>query len=502
VIDPAFAGLPLRALADSALGRAGQRSARQATIRVKTVRQLFLRLRDGVVSGGGDTTATGLGIRLTHGSAWGFAGTTELTCRAAADTADAAVAMARACAPLDNGALELAAEPVYLDATWASACQVNPFEVAEDDRVELLADWSRRLLATEVSHVLASVVAVQENTFYADDAGTMTTQQRIRVHPQVLAVGTDPRTGLTRTLRTAGPPTARGWEYLTGPAAPGGWDWHAELAQMPDHLAEKLRARPAEPGNHDLVIDPSNLWLTIHESVGHATELDRALGHEVGYAGTTFAAPGQIGSLRYGSSLMNIVADRTAEYGLATVGFDDEGVAAQSWDLVRNGMLAGFQADRRTAWLAGARRSNGCGFAESALHPPLSRMPNVSLAPAPGGPSTEDLIGGVANGLYLVGSGSWSIDTRRSSFQFTAQRCHLIRRGRLAGQVAEVAYQATTMSFWNSLRALGGEQTYQLFGADQCGKGQPVQLAAASHGCPPALFERVRVINAAAEAGR
>ncbi|GDY52591.1 hypothetical protein SVIO_032140 [Streptomyces violaceusniger] len=250
------------------------------------------------------------------------------------------------------------------------------------------------------------------------------------------------------------------------------------------------------------MVDPSNLWLTIHESIGHATELDRALGYEAAYAGTSFATFDQLGKLRYGSEVMNVTGDRTAEHGLATIGYDDEGVAAQSWDLVKGGTLVGYQLDRRIARLTGFERSNGCAFADSPGHVPVQRMANVSLQPAPGGPSTEELIGDVKNGLYLVGDRSWSIDMQRYNFQFTAQRAYRIRNGALAGQVRDFAYQATTTDFWGSMTAVGGPRTYVLGGAFNCGKAQPGQIAAVSHGCPSALFRGVNILNTTQEAGR
>ncbi len=308
----------------------------------------------------------------------------------------------------------------------------------------------------------------------------------------------DPATGEFDSMRTLAPPVGRGWEYLTD----GGYDWEAELARMPDHLAEKLRAPGVEPGRYDLVVDPSNLWLTIHESIGHATELDRALGYEAAYAGTSFATFDQLGTLAYGSEVMNVTGDRTAEHGLATIGYDDEGVAAQSWDLIKNGTLVGYQLDRRTAALTGFPRSNGCAFADSPAHVPVQRMANVSLQPAPKGPSTRDLISGVEHGIYVVGDRSWSIDMQRYNFQFTQQRAYLIRDGRLCGQLRDVAYQATTTDFWGSMAAVGGPGTYVLGGAFNCGKAQPGQIAAVSHGCPSALFTGVSILNTAREAGR
>jgi TldD protein len=296
-------------------------------------------------------------------------------------------------------------------------------------------------------------------------------------------------------MRTVAPPTARGWEYATGT----GWDFDAEVARLPELLLERTKSPSVEAGRYDLVIHPSNLWLTIHESVGHATELDRALGYEAAYAGTSFATPDQIDRLRYGSAVMNVRGDRVTPHGLATVGYDDEGVAGQSFDIVRDGRLVGYQVNRQMAAMAegafAGGRSNGCAFADSAGHIPLQRMPNVSLQPAPDGPTTEELIAGVERGLYVVGDKSWSIDMQRYNFQFTGQRFYRIENGRLAGQVRDAAYQATTTDFWNSMEAVGGPQTYELHGALNCGKGQPGQVAPAGHGSPSALFRGVNILN-------
>jgi len=352
--------------------------------------------------------------------------------------------------------------------------------------------------APGVDHVSAHVYAVVEDKHYADLAGTVTTQRRVRVHPAVEAVAVDATAGGFESMRTLAPPVGRGWEYLTGT----GWDWEGELGAIPALLAEKVAAPSVTAGPTDLVIDPSNLWLTIHESVGHATELDRALGYEAAYAGTSFATIDKLGTLEYGSPVMHVVGDRTTPHGLASVGYDDEGVAAQSFDIVRDGVLVGYQLDRRMAAENGLGRSNGCAFADSPLHVPIQRMANVSLQPAPGsGPTTEELISGVDRGIYIMGDKSWSIDMQRYNFQFTGQRFYRIERGRLAGQVRDVAYQAQTTEFWGSMEAVGGASTYVLGGAVNCGKGQPGQSAPVSHGCPSALFRSVRVLNARDETG-
>jgi TldD protein len=498
-MDEKFVALPLARLADAALSRARALGASHADIRVEKVSQLSVSVRDRHLEGAGESEDVGLGVRVVHSGAWGFASTTGLTAEEAAAAAEEAVELARVSAPLSPQPVELAAEPVHAGATWESQFVTDPFSVPVAERAEVLIDWTSRLLSRPgVDHADASVLGVKENKFYADLAGTTTTQQRVRVRPVATAVSVDPTTGAFETMRTLAPPSARGWEYLLGQ----GWDWDGELAQIPELLAEKRQAPSVEPGTYDLVVDPSNLWLTIHESVGHATELDRALGYEAAYAGTSFAKFDLLGKLQYGSPVMHVTGDRTAAWGLASVGYDDEGVEGQSWDLVREGVLVGYQLDRRVAALAGFPRSNGCAFADSPSHFPLQRMANVSLQPAPGGPSTAELLGGLGNGIYIVGDKSWSIDMQRYNFQFTGQRFFAVRNGRLAGQLKDVAYQATTTEFWGALEAVGGEQTYVLGGAMNCGKGQPGQVAPVSHGCPSALFRQVRVLNSAREAAR
>jgi TldD protein len=493
-IDPEFTALPLRDLADAALAQAGALGAQHADFRAERIRGQQIVLSDGNLQTLFDADDTGLAVRVIVDGTWGFASAVDLTAEAAALAARQAVEVARVSAAMNTEPIELAPEPAYGDVTWVSAYQVDPFSIGVADKVALLGDWSSILLRHDaVSHVDASLSQIRECKFYSDGV-TTTTQQRVRLHPDITAVAvTDD--GRFDTMRTLAPPAGRGYEYLTGT----GWDFGAELAELPELLAAKLAAPTIQAGHYDLVIDPSNLWLTIHESIGHATELDRALGYEAAYAGTSFATPDKLGTLKYGSGVMHVTGDRIAEHGLATIGYDDEGVAGQSWDLISDGILTGFQLDRRMAQYCGFGRSNGCAFSDGPGHIPLQRMANVSLQPAPGGPSAADLIAGVENGIYILGDKSWSIDMQRYNFQFTGQRFFAIKNGKLAGQLRDVAYQATTTDFWGSMEAVAGPQTYVLGGAFNCGKGQPGQVAPVSHGCPAALFRGIRILNTAEE---
>ena len=492
-------GKLVAALRTAALERAQALGASEASVRVEEIRSQLLSLRDGVLETTIDDTEIGVGVRVVHQGSVGFAATVDLRADAAAHVTEQAFDTARLVAPARSGAFELVGEPGHGRVDWSSPFRIDPTTVPMVEKIELLADWSRRLLAaTGVSHVSARVLAVTEYKHYADTAGTIATQRRVRIHPQfeLVAIGED---GDFETMRTIAPPVGRGWEYLLGE----GWDWKSELARMPELLAEKLRSPSVEPGRYDLVVDPTNLWLTIHESIGHATELDRALGYEAAYAGTSFATPDKLGSLQYGSPVMHVSGDRTAEHGLATVAIDDEGVEGQSFDLIRDGVLVGYQLDRSTAAVAGYQRSNGCAYADSPLHLPIQRMANISLQPGPAdGPTTLELIAGVERGLFIEGDKSWSIDMQRYNFQFTGQRFFRIENGRLAGQVRDAAYQATTTDFWGSMEAVGGASTYLLCGAFNCGKGQPGQVAAVSHGAPSVLVRNVNILNARAEAGK
>ena len=493
-IDPEFTALPLRQLADAALSQARKLGAEHADFRVERIRQQDIRLSDGKLEGLSDGDEAGLAVRVIVDGTWGFASAVDLTSTAAAQAARQAVEVAKVAKPVSTEHIELAPEPGYGEVAWVSSYQQDPLDVPANEKIALLTEWSARLSNHQaISHVDASLSQVRECKFYADGV-TTATQQRVRLHPQLTAVAvTDD--GQFDTMRTLAMPAGRGFEFLTGT----GWDWQTELDELPELLAAKLTAATVHPGNYDLVIDPTNLWLTIHESIGHATELDRALGYEAAYAGTSFATLDKLNQLQYGSPVMHITGDRNTEHGLASIGYDDEGVAAQQWDLISGGVLTGYQLDRRMAQLKGFGRSNGCAFADSPGHMPLQRMANVSLQPEPNGPSTGELISKVDNGIYIVGDKSWSIDMQRYNFQFTGQRFFRIRNGKLDGQLRDVGYQATTTDFWNSMEAVGGPQTYQLGGAFNCGKGQPGQIAPVSHGCPAVLLRGIRILNTAAE---
>src|SRR5215210_1443284 len=495
-LDERFLALPLRTLSDAALSRAKELGCTHAEFRVERLRQAYRSFRDHVLETTADGQTLGLSVRVVHNGVWGFASDITLSTDSAARLVERAVATARVSRPLTPASVELADEDIYADASWVSDYQIDPFAVDEADKIGRILQLNEALLdSPHVNHATAMLAYVCENKYFASLAGTTTTQQRIRIQAHLTAVNVGDH-GFA-TMRTIGPPTGRGWEYLTGT----GWDFDSEVAEMGELLAAHVAAPSIEAGHYDLVIHPSNLFLTIHESVGHATELDRALGYEAAYAGTSFATFDQLGTLHYGSPVMNVTGDRLVDHGLATIGYDDEGVAAQRFDIISGGTLVGYQLNRQMAAEKELGRSNGCAYADSPGHIPMQRMPNVSLKPDPDGPSTEELISGVDRGIYIVGDKSWSIDMQRYNFQFTGQRFFRIEHGRLAGQLKDVAYQATTTDFWRSMEAVGGPGSYLLGGAFNCGKGQPGQVAPVSHGSPTALFRGVNVLNTQSEGG-
>jgi TldD protein len=491
--------LPRHHLADAALSAAITAGASYADLRVHCVTTEIVQLRDGELETAVVNREIGLAVRVIVDGTWGFASHAELDPDVAAETARRAVQVATTLAPLNAERIELADEPVYSDVSWVSDYLVDPFTVGVADKIAVLGEYSGRLLAADgVDHVSTTLYAAKEQTFYADTFGSSITQQRVRVQATLEAVAVDAAAGTFESMRTLAPPTARGWEYVVDDDV---WNWSDELAQLPALLAEKAKAPSVSAGPTDLVIDPSNLWLTIHESIGHSTELDRAIGEEANYAGTSFVAPPEqaIGRLRFGPEFMNIQADRTQDGSLARVGWDDEGVPADRWLVIENGIFRDYQTTReqvaRIAKLTGVTRSHGCSFAESWNRVQFQRMPNISLLPGERDLSLDDIVAATDRGIVVKNRGSWSIDHQRYNFQFSGQAFYEVRGGKIGGMLRDVAYQSNTPVFWNAMDMIGGKSSYWMGGSFTDGKGEPSQVSSVSHGCVPARFRNVTVLN-------
>ena len=493
-IDPTFLALPLDRLADAALDIARKRGATYADFRIERLRSHVIVARDRELQTSVEGESVGFSVRVVANGAWGFAAGIELTADAVSDVARRAIDVAQALAPLNTEPVILADEPVYQD-TYVSSYEIDPFAVAEDSKIGFLLSLNERALGSKlIDRITSYVMLVREQKYFASLAGSRITQQRVRVKGDFTAVRIDKSTGAFETMGSAAPPAGKGWEYFTT-----GYDWGKDADEIPALLEQKMASPSIAPGCYDIVVDPTNLWLTIHESIGHSTELDRVLGYEANYAGTSFATLDKLNTLQFGAPMMHVTGDRQVEHGLSTIGYDDEGVAAQTWDIVRDGVLVGYQLDRQMAHKQRFGRSNGCAFADQAGRVPLQRMPNVSLSASAEPVTLNDLLSGLGEGLYIVGDKSWSIDMQRYNFQFTGQKFFMVRGGKIVGQVKDVAYQSRTTDFWNSLEAVGGPSTYVLGGAFNCGKGQPGQIAPVSHGCPAALFRQINILNTAQE---
>ena len=477
-------------LADMALDLARRVGATHADLRIGRYRWQNLRARDRRLEELQTGTSLGFGLRVVIDGAWGFAGDAIVDEPAIGRAVAAAAENARAMRRL--GAIQVVLEtlPAHHD-RWTMPMRADPFAVDDREKIDLMLAVNEAALAAGASYATAYLTIVKEEKFLANSAGSRIEQMRVRIAPGFTATAVNPSTGRFASRSSLAAPRAAGWEYVRDL----GLD--REAAEAAPQAREKLRARRVAPGRYDLVIHPTNLWLTLHESVGHSTELDRALGWEANFAGTSFVTPDQRGRLQYGSPLMTIVADRTQEGGLASVGYDDDGVRSSDtgFAIIEEGVFKNYQMAIGQAHLIGESRSNGCAYADGAQSFPLQRMPNISLRPNPRASSLDDLIAGVERGIYIVGDGSYSIDQQRHNFQFGGQMFYEIKNGKLGQMLVQVAYQAQTRAFWNAMDGLGDRSTYFLGGTFNCGKGEPGQSAPVSHGVVPARFRQINVLN-------
>jgi TldD protein len=479
-------------LADAALSAAKKLGATYADIRINRYRQESVSTREQQVQNVSRTQSYGFGVRVLVKGAWGFASSRDVGVDEARRVTAQAVEIARANAAYQRKPVRLV--PVKsAQATWRSQFERDPFEVPVEEKIALLLKINETALKTKgVSFVNSSMTWVNEQKYLATSDGSRIEQYLVRGNPDFTVTAVDRASGDFQTRDALGGPQGMGYEYMTK------YPWLTEAEQAGAEAVAKLKAKSIEPGKYDLVLHPSHLFLTIHESVGHSTELDRALWWEANYAGTSFLTPDKTGKLQFGSKIVNIVADRTQPAGLATVGYDDEGVPGQKWHLIKDGVFVDWQTTRDLAPLAGRDKSYGCLHADSWGSVPFPRMPNVSLEPARENISLDDLVGGVDKGIMIHGRGSYSIDQQRYNFQFGGQTFWEIKGGKVAGMLRDVAYQSRTTDFWGACDALGGPQTYQLGGSFFDGKGEPGQLNAVSHGCPIARFRQINVLNTAA----
>ncbi|MDQ2930688.1 MAG: TldD/PmbA family protein [Gemmatimonadota bacterium] len=494
--DPGFKELAMRAL--DAAKSAG---AEYADVRISQNRNQAIQTREHRVQSLSDSETFGFGVRVLVKGAWGFAASRDLSPDEMVRVARQAVAQAQA----NRAALE---RPVVLapvsptaNGTWRGPAEIDPFDVPIEEKVALLLDANAAALKVAgAKFVNSGMFFLREEKTLATSDGTYVVQTIFRSQPQmtVTAVAPDFSDFQSRQSNDI-QPMGRGYEHVRdAKLIDNATRWATEAAQ-------KLGAKSVDVGRYDLVLHPTHLWLTIHESIAHPTELDRAMGYEANYAGTSFVSPPEkmLGKLRYGPELMNIQGDRTQPGSLSACGWDDEGVVPDTFLIIKKGIVNDYQTTREQApWLdwwykkqGKPTRSHGCSYSQSWADIQFQRMPNVSLLPGEKEQSFEDLIAATDKGIAIVGEGSFSIDQQRYNAQFGGQLFYEIKGGKIVGMLKDVAYQMRTPDFWNSMDMIGGEKSYQMGGAFNDGKGQPSQSNAVSHGCVPSRFRQINVIN-------
>lgn len=493
-----------RDIATAALDAATRAGAQYADVRVSTNRSQNVSTREQIVTGLSDSETSGVGIRVLVEGTWGFAASRIISNDSVEEVARTAVAQARANRAAQRRPVELAAIGPAEEGEWRSPIEIDPFDVSVDEKVDLLLRANAAAVQVAGARFASSTMSfIREEKFFASTDGIITDQTIYRCWPRmtVSAVASD---GSDFQSRQSTPlqPMGLGYEYVRDA------DLIGQAPVWAEEAVEKLSAKSVDPGLWDLVLLPSHLFLTLHESIAHPTELDRIQGFEANYAGTSFIYPVEdyLGSFRYGPDFMNVQGERSAKGGLATVGWDDEGVRPEDYHIVKDGILNDLQTTREQApWLSDwyqsqgvPVRSHGNSYAQSWADVQFQRMPNTNLVPnQERDVSLDELVGEVDKGIVIEGRGSYSIDQQRYNAQFGGQVFHEIRNGQVVGMLKDVSYQIRTPEFWNSMDQIGGPSTYQLGGTFGDGKGQPGQANAVSHGCPASRFRDVTIINTA-----
>ncbi len=503
-----------KGLADAALGAATGSGASYCDVRIGRYLRQFVITREDKVQNVVNTESTGVGVRVIADGAWGFAATNDLTEAGIVKAARQATAVAKANAKVQSAPVRFARAPGYGEVSWKTPLRKNAMEVPLKEKVDLLLGVNAAATNAGASFVNSTLFLVNEQKYFASTDGSYIDQDVHRIWAPMTVTAIDKASGKFRTREGLSAPMGMGFEYLDGAdsgkfVTPNGvvnyglsYDMVGDAVAAAKQAQEKLKAPSVKPGKYDLVLDPSHLWLTIHENVGHPLELDRVLGYEANYAGTSFATLDKLkDKFQYGNKRVTLFADKVQRGSLGAVGYDDEGVRTKRWNLVDAGILVDYQSIRDQAHIVGKDASDGCCYADSWSNVQFQRMPNVSLAPGKAKLSVADMIKDVEKGIYIIGDGSFSIDQQRYNAQFGGQLFYEIKDGRIAGMVEDVAYQIRTPEFWNACSAICDESDYRLGGSFFDGKGQPAQVSAVSHGSSTARFDGMNVINTARNLG-
>lgn len=515
LLEPGADAATKKKMADVALNAAKAKGATYTDVRIGRYLQQFLFTRENKVQNIVNAESYGVGIRVIANGTWGFAATSDVSNAGIAKAAETAVAIAKANARIQTEPVILAPQKGVGEVTWKTPIKKNAFEIPVQEKIDLLMKVNSEAMKNGAGFVTSNLFFVNEQKYFASSDGSYIDQDVHRIWPTFTVTAVDRQAGKFKTRDAISSPMGMGYEYLDGLASekipgPNGlvgyrnsYDMVEDAINAAKQAKEKMTAKSVQPGKYDLVLDPNHLGLTIHESVGHPTELDRVLGYEANYAGTSFATldKWKTKSFNYGSKQVNIVADKTQPYTLGTVGYDDEGVPCKEWDLIKDGILVNYQAIRDQVNILGEKESHGCCYADNWNSVQFQRMPNVSLRPGAEKLSVMDMIKGVEKGIYIIGRGSYSIDQQRYNFQFGGQLFYEIKNGELAGMLDDVAYQSNTQEFWNSCAQICDKDDYRTFGSFFDGKGQPSQVSAVSHGSSTTRFNGVNVINTGRKIG-
>ena len=501
-----------KALANVALNAATSAGASYCDVRIGRYMRQFVITRETRVENVVNTESTGVGIRVIANGTWGFAATSDLTSVGIAKAAKQAVAIAKANSKSQTKPVQLAAVKGVGDVAWATPIKKNSMEVPIKEKADLLLSVNAAAMASGANFVNSMLFLVNEQKYFASTDGSYIDQDVHRIWPTFTVTSIDKASGKFRSRDSMSSPMGMGYEYMDGDrsiALPNGVVVYSDSYNMKDdaiaaakQAQQKLKAPSVKPGKYDLVLDPTHLWLTIHENVGHPLELDRVLGYEANFAGTSFATLNKLKeNFKNGSDKVTLFADKIQPTTLGNVAYDDEGVKTKRWDLVKDGTLVNYQAIRDQVHIIDQNESHGCCYADSWSSVQFQRMANVSLAPGKAPLSVADMIKDVEKGIYIIGDGSFSIDQQRYNAQFGGQLFYEIENGKIKGMVEDVAYQIRTPEFWAACSAICDESDYRFGGSFFDGKGQPSQSSAVSHGSSTTRFDGMNVISTARSLG-
>ncbi|HCA42448.1 MAG TPA: TldD protein [Bacteroidetes bacterium] len=475
-------------LCDIAIETAKLNGASYSDIRICKNRNQRIGTREEQVQYISDGDDFGFGVRVLVNGTWGFAANSVLNEDEVKKITLKACDIAKANSILQVSPVRLADVPSYVD-KWKTPVRVNPFDLSINEKIDFQLNANKLAKTAGANFVNSFMWFVNEYKIFASSVGSFIEQDLYRLWARTDVTVIDKESGEFDSRETFTQPIGMGYEYLLD------YPYLKDVEEAVEHTKMKLKAPSVTPGKRDIILHPSNLWLTIHETCGHPTELDRALGYEANYAGTSFMTTDKLNNLKYGSEIVNLYADKNQLNGLSSRGYDDDGVKTTEWDIIKNGKFVNYQTTRELAPLVGQNESFACAYGDSWATFPIQRMPNLSLRPGKEKLSLSDLISQTEDGIYIIGDSSWSIDMQRYNFQFTGQEFWEIKNGKIQGMLKDVAYQGNTVDLWNACDKICDESEYELGGSFFCGKGEPGQVAPVSHGSSPTRFRNINILN-------